>query len=356
MGRTMHVVHQIESSSLSMQLPDIDRQDRFHYLKRIVQCQPVSVNICIFVERISQIDQIIQLLKKHDLIARPDDKSSLKPQKPRRLLNLITSDTNESDVEKIVKRWTSRTGNESVGLILILEQAACDSELVCQIDTAHCCINFNMPRNPAQFAKRMWFMRRYFFANSLYQADDTKKEPAIAASTSNLTSIRGNKAELRELSRSNAELDVQHPVKRIDYMNNVKHSICSYLFYKNANTGFVDFLYNFLTRVGVERRFMPDRFLTVVEQVREMKERERLIQSKEELTAVQICPFIKSLGKCMNPIPGSCFFRHTMSPDVDKMRVLDNTDGKEMTVPNEGMIKVVDFSFIFSNRLIYFRF
>jgi hypothetical protein len=308
-------------------------------IKTIIKNFYETSNIVIFVRKTERIYDLKNFLK--DLCLR----NGLRLE-----IDSVEAQTNYLEIEKINQKWKRIDSH----LVLIIENDAVENV---EIDNAKCVIHYDIPKTMNQFAQRLWFMSKNFnYYNNeqqqkgpLYQNDIESElnlsyahsEPSSSSfnqqtkifpkSSTNLSSFLGNLGSI----------DLDKPLGARFVNNNYGGGdqpnirLCSYIFLKRSQREkaeeFPCDLYDYLIRIGLDKKYMPKIFFEFVEKSRQRKE--------EAKKRIAICPYLKSFGKCMDLNPESCLFRHNFYPEIDHLKQLN--DG--FKIPNEGYIRVILF-------------
>lgn len=121
------------------------------------------------------------------------------------------------------------------------------------------------------------------------------------------------------------------------------NTINSFIFISKEEKPYANSFLFYLRRIGFSEQCIP-RFLVKMSEQNQLKDE----QTKNQRN---ICPFIKSFGKCIETQPSAmCKFRHNFNPTIDSLVYLDET----LRIPDEGYIKfkvmhVEDTNHIFIN-------
>ena len=232
-------------------------------------------------------------------------------------VNVIAESTNISTIREIQKIWTK---SETFQILICVESVS----KFLEIDNSQCIIHFDFPNSKSTFGNRLWFMRKYFTTqkktNINSKQDEAKEEQKLQDLDNNLANAKDDLESLNlELENEN-----QHPEKD-------EERLCSFLLFTKNDKHYSEGLINFLNRIGHDTKYLPRNLIKMAEKRRQKNE----LVKKDFM----VCPHVKAYGKCMNPIPSSCIYRHKFYPEIDKIVNLDT----DLTMPDEGFVKVSNF-------------
>lgn len=235
-------------------------------------------------------------------------------------VNVIAESTNISSIRDIQKVWTK---SDTFQILICVESVS----KFLEIDNAQCIIHFDFPNSKTSFGNRLWFMRKYFTMAKKTTADDKHSElnedQKLQDLNNNLTNAKDDLESLNLV----LENENQHPEKD-------EERLCSFLLFTKNDKHYSEGLINFLNRIGHDTKYLPKNLIKMAEKRRQKNE---LIKKD-----FQICPHVKAYGKCMDPLPSSCIYRHKFYPEIDKICSLDD----DLTMPDEGLVKVRNFLII----------
>lgn len=212
---------------------------------------------------------------------------------------LVLNTSKESDVQKVVKKW-----RESTSRVLIIEQLALD---IVNIDSARCVVHFDFPQTKTAFAKRLWFMRKFFSVKKNFTILE-KEEPK----------------SLEESLEENLKVELKDQFQLVD---KEEDRLCSFIMITKSTRDFSEGLYNFLIRLGSNEKDFPQLFTKLVQECKDRNENKKL--------DLPLCPYIKTFGACMNVNPTSCLFRHRPNREKDAVKYLDES----FQIPSEGFVR-----------------
>jgi hypothetical protein len=234
--------------------------------------------------------------------------------------HLIDENTNAMNINKKVEYWNSmsratKSGSTSSSSATSNKPHSIfnDEILICtdkvinfvNIRNANCVIHFDFPQTKELFAKRLWYMKDNFKFHR-------KNEPQT--NDNDKTAFDDIDDEF-DLDRQNDELD----------------HCRSYMLLTPKEYEYSQGLLNYLMRVGVNEKNLPEMLVKMAEEKKNSKEMFKIEKP--------LCPYVKSYGKCVSPLK-NCDHRHFLHIKEDALREISSDKSNILCVPNEGFVKV----------------
>ena len=188
-----------------------------------------------------------------------------------------------------------------------------------RIRNANCVIHYDFPTTKQVLAERLWTMNNNFKLNIKPSAKFLSKANDAAA---------GDAAG--DIAKEWLELE-------------------SHIFLTENDKNFAEGLLSFLTRIGIEQSTLPSLLVNMAAEKKKLKDEKRMLRP--------MCPYVKSFGQCMTPLPNSCEYRHLVDLNTDKFRRLSAIDDtNELLLPKEGHVKVIKWRYSTKKYLIFWKF